>query len=288
MLERLRGLLPGRSRETDGGREREDAPDFGALGALHRARFQGVPCVFVISTGRVGTQTLARMLDLSPHVDSYHEPSPTLASVSAHAYAAAERQVTSPEEWDRVVDAGRAEFVALSWQKQRVYAETNNRLSYLAPTIARFFPASRFVFLHRHPYEVIRSGANRGWYDYNRWDWCRIRPRPDDPYHDRWDGMDATQRIAWLWSATNAFIQDALGALERRRWLELSAADLFADGAAAANATLRLVGVPELEENSVRPLARLRLNADDPPAVPIPVAAKRIVAPVAERLGYPL
>lgn len=271
---------------------REATPEFSALREFYESGWSDIRCLFVLSTGRTGTTTLARLLDTSPELESYHEPVPSLAHVSLLAHRAGDDQLTEPDRWDAIVDAGRAEYVARAANAGRIYAETNNRLAYLAPSLSRFFPASKFVFLHRHPYDVIRSGRSRGWYEGNAWDWCRIRPLSGDPYFDEWEGMHPTQRIAWLWRTTNEFVQESLNHLSPERWIEVRSADLFRKGISTTNRILRLVEVPNIDARGARTILGRKLNAGDIEGFEVQddliPSIRRIVGPLGEKLGYRL
>ena len=57
------------------------------LGQQRLQRFDDQhPCVFFLSTGRVGTQTFASLLRLADNVFAYHEPRPNLYGLSRTSY----------------------------------------------------------------------------------------------------------------------------------------------------------------------------------------------------------
>lgn len=52
---------------------------------LHEFNDKNV-CMFVLSTGRVGTATLAALLGMAKNVFTYHEPRPLLYGLSKFSY----------------------------------------------------------------------------------------------------------------------------------------------------------------------------------------------------------
>jgi hypothetical protein len=115
--------------------------------------------VFVLSTGRTGTMQLSAVLNLSPDIFAVHEPRPSLVKVAKDAYINGYPE----DKWIDIVQSARDELIAYAHHKQKIYVETNNRLTFLAKALSKAFPKSKFIHLHRHPYEVIRSGMRRGW-----------------------------------------------------------------------------------------------------------------------------
>lgn len=186
------------------------------------------PCVFVLSTGRTGTQTLTKLLSLSPEVHAEHEAVPQLVKASFDAYMETGRPDWTPT-WQRVALAARDDLILNATRAGKVYFESNYRLTYLAPALTTAFPASRFLFLHRDPHAVIRSGMRRGYYrsPFEAWNFARIRPRPSDPDHGRWDDLSQLEKNAWRWAHANAFAADVFEQLPAHRRLELRSADLF-------------------------------------------------------------
>jgi hypothetical protein len=250
--------------------------------------------VFVLSTGRVGTQTLTGLLALSPRVVSVHEPEPRLVRASFDAYMEGTR--ADAAAWGRIVLAARDDLVCDANRKGRVYVETNNRLTYLAPAVAAAFPDSRFIHLHRHPYEVIRSAMRRGYYRHHNWDFARIRPRPGEPLAAEWEGLPPLEKCAWYWARSNAEARAALDALPPDRRLDLGADALFAGDPATVDRIFAFAQVERPPQPWIEEVLGRRMNAQRAGEYPPPAewseaerqAVRRHVAEVAERLGYRL
>lgn len=96
---------------------------------------------------------------------------------------------------------------------------------YLAPLIAALYPCSKFIFIHRHPADVGRSGMRRGWYVDHPWDSARITPRQHDPALAQWSAWDQFEKVCWLWKEANEFIIEFLRTLSQRRvhWISFKA-----------------------------------------------------------------
>ncbi len=175
------------------------------MGDAFELKWNGIPCVFTLSTGRVGTMTLAAMLRSSQTVQAVHEPFPRLLRLAYLAFMEDPGQTRDPDRWQMAVDTARSEMIWGAYRNGKIHFETSNRVTFLAPTLARLYPGSKFIFLHRDPLAIIRSGIARGWYAGNSWDWARITPRPDDPSHQLWPSMSQSEKIAWYWAVTNAY-----------------------------------------------------------------------------------
>lgn len=258
-----------------------------SLPRLAAGGWRDARCVFVPSTGRAGSMQLAAVLGLAPEIIALHEPSPMLLDMGAQAFA----ERCTGEAWRQVARAMRDEFVAFAAHEGRVYVETNNRLTFIAPALADVYPASRFIHLHRHPYEVVRSGLSRRWYEGSAVDFSLIEPRPGDPYAERWGTMAAVEKIAWFWLRINEEAS-ALVARLGPRGMVLGAADFFACEPRTIASLFEFVGVPTPEIGAVRQALGRQLNATRGGAgrqeAPDANLIRAIVAPLAERLGYEL
>ena len=57
-----------------------------ALPKAYESGWRNNQCVFVLSTGRTGTMQLTALLNLSPQILAFHEPTPVLLKAGADAY----------------------------------------------------------------------------------------------------------------------------------------------------------------------------------------------------------
>ena len=90
--------------------------------------------------------------------------------------------------------------------------------------MAALFPNAKFIHLLRHPDSFVSSGIQRNWYTGKTiTDEGRIAPAKDL-------GIERQQdKIAWLWNATNAFIDDFKEGAGKDRTLTVRSEDLFSN-----------------------------------------------------------
>lgn len=224
--------------------------------------------VFFLSTGRCGTMLWTMLLAGDRALKVHHAPRPELVRQSRTAYETL--APTSLSDTDAPVGrclrelflAARERALLYAHQARRRYVETNNRITFFAPVVTEALPQARFVHLHRHPGQFVRSGIRRGWYrQSDPHDIGRIRPLAGDPAAEHWDDWTDIERIGWLWRATNDFIERfkrtlpaervhtvSLNGLDRARVEALLA---FLDARVPARRLGRLVS-PDVRPNAQR------------------------------------
>ena len=176
--------------------------------------------VFVLSTGRVGTMLLTRLFELEKGLHIEHEALPEMLYTGKLAYA----DPSNIEFTKGAFMAGRYEAIRDCQLQNQRYVETNNRLTFFAPAMAALFPNAKFIHLLRHPDSFVSSGIQRNWYTGKTiTDEGRIAPTTDL-------GIERQQdKIAWLWNATNAFIDDFKEGAGKDRTLTVRSEDLFSN-----------------------------------------------------------
>ena len=176
--------------------------------------------VFVLSTGRVGTMLLTRLFELEKGLHIEHEALPEMLYTGKLAYA----DPSNIEFTKGAFMAGRYEAIRDCQLQNLRYVETNNRLTFFAPAMAALFPNAKFIHLLRHPDSFVSSGIQRNWYTGKTiTDEGRIAPGKDL-------GIERQQdKIAWLWNATNAFIDDFKTGAGKNRTLTVRSEDLFSN-----------------------------------------------------------
>jgi len=170
------------------------------------------PTVF-LSTGRCGTRWITDRLERSSSFVPIHHPHPVMRvqaklmynydfnSIDQHTFLLLKE----------IFLAGREEIFVAAKRAGKDLAITDSRGTFFAYIIASIFPKAKFVFMHRNPIEVIRSGLKRGWYVMdNESELNRIMPKSDDRAHLNWKNYSTTQKIAWLWTETNQWIMQFL------------------------------------------------------------------------------
>jgi len=196
-----------------------------------RKLFEESEPVFVLSTGRCGTELLTRVLRRIPGAECHHEPLVELLYSERQAYQEGQEKF---EAYQTAIRTARFEMMLDAETRGRRYIETNYRITFFAPHLYDLFKRSRFVHLVRGPAGFVRSGVRLGYYSGLRTDIGRIVP-VRGPDAARWPEMSAFERMAWLWNETNSFIERFKESADPARMLTVKAEDLFSDPAAAAS-----------------------------------------------------
>jgi hypothetical protein len=188
------------------------------------------PCVFVLSTGRTGTETLAHLLNLSRDIFAYHEPTPNLYSLSKIAYDL-EDQIIKISDFERLFTTSLHSLRGSLWNESlscgRGYAETSPQVTFLAPLFREIFPDAYFIHLVRDPKYVIRSGMRRGWFSDHPYDEFRIQPKKDSSFFKKWAEFSTLEKNAWLWAETNNWISSFVSSLPPSQRFVLPSEKLF-------------------------------------------------------------
>lgn len=188
------------------------------------------PCVFVLSTGRTGTETLAHLLNLSRDFFAYHEPKPDLYSLSKISYEL-EDQINNNPDFERLLKTSLISLRGNLWNESlscgRGYAETSPQVTFLAPMFQKLIPDAFFIHLVRDPKYVIRSGMRRGWYSDHPYDEYRVQPRKDSHFFNKWEEFSALEKNAWLWAETNQWISNFFSSLPPSQRLVLLSEKIF-------------------------------------------------------------
>lgn len=173
--------------------------------------------IFFLSTGRCGTRWFTEVLKQHENIDVHHNTAPELYEQSLMAYQLLKQGKADGYEVQRLLEemvyCARQEIMADSLRKGHRYIETNNRITFFTPQLARIFPHAKFVHLYRDPAGFVKSGMNREWYNGSRFD--HVRPKLDAA---EWDARSRVWKIAWLWRETNVLIDRFLANLPEARY----------------------------------------------------------------------
>lgn len=209
--------------------------------------------IFVLSTGRVGTMLLTKLFNLEKGLHIEHEALPEMLLAGKTAYESDDISFSKG-----AFMAGRYENIRDFHLKRLRYVETNNRLTFFAPAIAELFPKAKFIHLVRHPDSFISSGMQRNWYTGKSiTDEGRIAPP---------ESLKITEqenKIAWLWNATNEFIEQFKKNTSKDRIYTLQSEKLFTNTEEAVKLMnwLNLNIKPELVKNIIdKPINQSKNN----------------------------
>jgi hypothetical protein len=197
---------------------------------------------FVLSTGRSGSVSIARMLSQHPEVVCHHEPRPQMIRLSAEL-AHGLKIPAQVEQELRAVFCDSSVFPA-----DRVYGESDQKYWNLATLLAGMLPRSRFVWLIRDGRDVVASTYGQAWFPdaerpgdpvspelYERWLYYRLHGAACKAFTPQaWEALGLFEKNCWHWAYVNAGIESVLSALSPERWrrvrleeLERQAAELF-------------------------------------------------------------
>jgi hypothetical protein len=160
--------------------------------------------VFVVSTGRTGTQFLARTVEVWG-ARSHHEPGPWWLRHLSNAHASG---AVSDERAVRLLHRVRDEALAVD----EPWFEASCLDHGLVGPLLAAFPEAEVVQVVRHPVGYVRSAQDWGAYRFggrplNLAPYRRLAPPQFDPWNPaerlRWVGQDQFERLAWAWSAMN-------------------------------------------------------------------------------------
>lgn len=217
--------------------------------------------VFIVSTGRTGTQFLAqglgRMMD---GVHALHEPD--------SIWLDRPREYLTSEWWKQVQRHGLVQMTVgqlhntpahlsaarhtgriddevarkrlrglrrgvLRQAGDRVYVESNGLLYGVADLVLDELPNSRMVMVVRDPRDWIRSAVKASHfraYKAPDFDFLGLSVRPyqfanSEVSRSEWEGLPLAHKYAWLWSAVNQQLVDTIG--QSNRVLAVRYEDLF-------------------------------------------------------------
>jgi len=253
------------------------------------------PCIFVLSTGRVGTETLDALLGLSEHIFSYHEPAPTLYKLSKLSYQYANEPLAQ-EILQQAFLTSRIDLLKHSLKCQRGYVETSPQVTFLAPIILEAIPNARFIHLTRNPYSVVRSGMRRNWFNGHPNDETRIIPNPSSHHAIQWKGYTPFQKNAWLWSETNRWILEFSSKIPSKDILMLHSEDVFSMKQDTMKKLYNFVGTSLPATYKIKKVIQKKMNVQKTGEFPgsklwspeQKVELMNLTSEIAKKMGYDL
>lgn len=208
--------------------------------------------VFILSTGRSGSKFIAALLNASSNITAYHEPRPTLQYFSNYAYS----RPDDGETLTRMFDATRMEAILEVFIKDKIYVESNQCLTFFAPHIAALFKRSKFVHLVRHPADFTVSAVRKGWHKNDSiWEAGRIKIADET----QWAQMDQIERLAWLWTETNRYIDNFKKILSPARTYTCKFEDLLKETKSVQN-LLEFIDAKPIETGKIKELQQTKIN----------------------------
>lgn len=216
------------------------------------------PPLFVLSTGRCGTKTLAALLRLTPAVNAFHEPLPDLYRLSRRVYHSSAPDMELLAEALRLARSNLWQATNLAGKR---YVETASYGTFLMPAILRLIPRARFLHLTRAPDSFVLSAVRTGFYSGQSVVHTLISPLVGTLPAADWESRDPFAKCTWYWQEVNAFASDFIRSLPPDQGLHLRCEDVFR---ADPEALRQLYALVDSEPPSRRRIERVlgqQLNA---------------------------
>lgn len=180
--------------------------------------------VFVVSTGRAGSELLVKLMNASKVGSVYHEPSTRMFLGSKLAFEFGEGHIKAKR---MAYLNARYDLLKKAYLEDKRFVETNNRITFFMVALGDLFPKAKFIHLVRHPGAFVRSCIRRNYYNGNENDDGRITPLKSDSVYDNWANLGDIEKIGWLWNETNAVIELAKEKMDEDRVKTIISRDLF-------------------------------------------------------------
>lgn len=201
------------------------------------------PPVFIVSTGRSGSQMLSHLLANHPVIFSTHEPKPHLVS---EAYALWKGKVNKERIVQRILSK-RSSFLKQVKGNHLLYVESSHYCAHLIPILHDLFDA-RFIHLYRDGRSFVRSGLEReSWYPHTSFSpvgWGKkyiaekIRRKYFLNFGNIWDDhrleppsemTTRIEKITWLWTEINKIIIRDLETIPSDRYMNVALEEINRD-----------------------------------------------------------
>ncbi len=253
--------------------------------------------VFFLSTGRTGTKFFTRLLNKSKKVKAFHNPAPEMIEQGKVIYEYYYENGLNVNNHiiSHIFSAGREDILHKTYLHNKIYIETNNRITFLAPAIKYYIPNARFIHLYRHPGEFIRSGMRRKWYTKagGEHELGRIVPTSGNPFFHRWQSFTNVEKIAWLWMETNTFIDRFLSLSDEKRFMRFNFNSLTVSN---IKKLFGFIGLNDISQQYIEKNIKIPVNIQTANSFPIynnwasemKDRVKAICGDLAQKYGYEL
>lgn len=219
----------------------------------NRYSWEKVEVGFIISTGRTGTEFLAKFIDENiKDVMAKHEPKPDLFELGINIIRNKHSVKKSINELKRCRYAVYNELVKSGCKK---YVESNNNLALVLPYISSVFPNAKYVHIIRHPKTYLRSAFSKqhGKHQYGIFSKTDPRERlaasdySNDKYYGRWSSMNRFAKICWHWKKYNELIETSLAT--KSNYLRIRHEDIFTGTRTDMKGIFELFGFLDLTQD---------------------------------------
>lgn len=149
--------------------------------------------VFVVGSGRSGTQFLSGLLNTDPHALVLHEPDFT-SDVNEMP-----RMRRDPQRARAYVEGFRkySIFSRVAEQKPAVYGEVSGTIRYCIGDLERAIQGCQVLIIARDLRDIVRSVMARGHYRNGAKGAWAMSPEPSEPYYKEWPNLSRFSKVCW-------------------------------------------------------------------------------------------
>ena len=187
-------------------------------------------------------------------VEAFHEPYPTLQLYPDFAFHNPRRRKLLSE----VFFTARTEKLLKTYISGNKYIESNQCLTFFAPEIKKLIPKAKFVHVVRHPGDFIVSAIKKGWYKNDTiWEYGRVKSGKRN-----WDSLTQEEKLAWLWNATNTYIEEFKQELDPGSF-ETFTFEALTSNVADTSELLQFCNITDIPEGKLQGLIETKVNEID-------------------------
>ncbi|HVO65655.1 MAG TPA: tetratricopeptide repeat protein [Syntrophales bacterium] len=246
-----------------------------------------IKAFFVLSAGRCGTHTLAKILSLSEKVRLHHYPNPVMGNESI----VARRGDVNKSDVLKILFP----LISEALKDDLAHGDTTPALTSFADVIAQELPDSKFLVLVRHPYQFVRSALKQNYYQGHPDDSLRLQPSKNSEFYLSWKRLSQIEKICWLWVETYKWILEVISKLNKQRYLIIHFEEIQS-GPSKIQEIFEFLNIDGYCEEDVKQILEMSLNSQSYGRFPTPdewsSEIKNIVndrcGSLAEQLGYAL
>lgn len=207
--------------------------------------------VFILSTGRAGSTSIASALNKHPDIEAFHEPHANFMTLSAE-------YILGVKTRDQVKDEILAIYKsAKRFTKGKVYIESDQKLVHLLDILIELFPHAKYIWLIRNGAYFVASSYARGWFKEktNLRKSYKVNPHirslgvrlggyeTNQCTFEEWESKSTFEKNCWYWGYWNRIIEQNLDKLSENQKLVLKLEELNDD----FKNLLDFIGVSQLE-----------------------------------------
>ncbi len=203
--------------------------------------FKALKVIFVLSTGRAGSTTIAKMFQKNQKISSFHETFYTFLDRLSIEYITG--KISKDVVKEKLINYFNSEFI----KEETIYIESDQKLVPFVEILNEIFNCPKFIWLTRHPRSFMHSAATRGWYKDDQPTLHNERVLIDfkknrhgariagdltgDYSSNEWVELDQRSKILWYWKFWNLLIEKNLSAIpeEQKMRIHLEKIDNLTD-----------------------------------------------------------